>query len=152
MIERLYSRPDRGVQIERDRVCVVADCGIEGDRNFGQSDEPGRNITFIKAEEIEAFFREQQRRCDLSLTHRNVITRGVRLNDLVGAEFSAGGVRFRGVELCEPCLHLGKALATPAMSAAMVVKRLLHRGGLRAHALSSGEIAAGDRIERLLTQ
>ena len=86
--------------------------------------------------------------CALPISGRNIVTRGVRLNELVGVEFLVGGVRFRGVELCEPCLGLGKALATPTLPPAMVVKRLVHLAGLRADALSSGEVAVGASVQR----
>ena len=147
-VERIFTRAaPGGSQTEHHLVRVVADCGIEGDRYFACKDEPGQNITFIEAEEIESFFAEQQRPADLSATGRNIITRGVRLNELVGAEFVVGTVRFRGVELCEPCLGLGKALATSAIAPPTVVKRLVHRGGLRADALSSGEVAVGANFQ-----
>lgn len=147
-IERIYLRPAEGsAQIERESVNVVEGCGIEGDRYFGRHDEPGQNITLIEAEEIEAFAREYGRRDDLSTTGRNLVTRGVRLNALVGREFTAGSVRLRGVELCEPCLGLGTALASAELAPAGVVKRLLHRAGLRADVLSSGVIARGAVIQ-----
>jgi MOSC domain-containing protein YiiM len=147
MIERLYTCPAAGApQIEHHRVRVVAGKGIEGDRYFGRDDEPGQNVTFVEAEEIEAFQDAAHRPHDLSVTHRNVVTRGVRLNDLVGKEFTIGGVRFRGRELCEPCRGLGKRLQSPDLTAADVVKRLVHRAGLRADALSSGDLARGMKL------
>lgn len=146
-IERIFTRPPAGgPQVEHERVRVIAGSGIEGDRYFGRRDEPGQNITFIEAEEIEAFLDASQRPRDLSVTSRNVVTRGVRLNDLVGKEFTIGGVRFRGVDLCEPCRTLGRKLESSDLPAAAVVKRLVHRAGLRADALSTGEIARGGRI------
>ncbi len=147
-VERIFTRAVSGEsQTEHDFVRVVAGSGIEGDRYFACQDEPGQNVTFVEAEEIESFFAEQQRLADLSATGRNIITRGVRLNELVGTEFLVGTVRFRGVELCEPCLGLGQALATSEMPPPKVVKRLVHRGGLRANALSSGEVAVGARFQ-----
>jgi MOSC domain-containing protein YiiM len=144
MIEHLFIRPpEGGQQIEQQRVQVVQGAGIRGDRYFEAQDEPGQNVTFIEAEEIEAFAATQQRSVALSVTGRNVVTRGVRLNELVGRTFTVGGLRFRGVELCEPCLGLGEALSTPALSPAEVVKQWVRRGGLRADALSSGELAVG---------
>ena len=127
-VERIFTRAASSEsQTEHNRVRVVAGAGLEGDRYFACEDEPGRNITFIEAEEIESFFAEQRRPTDLSATHRNIITRGVRLNELVGTEFLVGTVRFRGVELCEPCMGLGEALATSTVPPAKVVKRLVHR-------------------------
>ena len=143
-IERIFIRPRGGnTTIEQTSVRVVAGAGIEGDRYFDAHDEPGQNITFVEAEAIEAFARQQQRPADLSATGRNVVTRGVRLNELVGREFVVGSVRFRGVELCEPCLTLGEALASPTLSSAQVVNHWTHRGGLRADALTSGELSVG---------
>ena len=143
-VERIFTRPTPGsLQNEHKAVRIVAGSGIEGDRYFDKHDEPGQNITFMEAEEIEAFFHDQGLPSDLSISGRNVITRGIRLNDLVGQEFTVGGLRFRGVELCEPCLGLGEKLATATLPPAKVVKCLLHRAGLRADALSSGELAPG---------
>lgn len=125
-------------------VDVIAGSGIVGDRYFSRADEPGQNITFVEAEAIEAFLAAHGRPVDLLVTRRNVVTRGVRLNDLVGRTFTVGGLRFRGVELCEPCLGLGQALASPELRPADVVRAFVHRGGLRADALSSGALKCGD--------
>ena len=146
-VERIFTRKSPvGPQTEHDSVEVVAGAGIKGDRYFDRHDEPGQNITLIEAEEIESFVSEYQRPPDLSISNRNIVTRGVRLNDLVGREFMIGELRLRGVELCEPCLGLGNALASPELPAAKVVKRFLHKAGLRADVLSSGSLARGAKI------
>lgn len=146
-VGRIYTSPTPGGrQLEQESIRVVAGSGIEGDRYFGRHDEPGQNLTLIEIEEVEAFVREQGRGNDVAITHRNLLTRGVRLNELVGVEFSIGEVRLRGVELCEPCLGMGNALSSPDLRAADVVKRFLHRGGLRADVLSSGVIARGAAV------
>lgn len=146
-IERIYVSTVRGgPQLEMDRISVIANSGIEGERYFDRHDEPGQNITLVEAEEIEAFTRQYGREHDLSITRRNLVTRGVRLNDLVGKEFAIGEVRLRGVELCEPCLSLGKRLATPELAPAAIIKRLLHRAGLRADVLTSGVIARDEMV------
>ena len=150
-IERIFvRRSPTEPQIELECAEVIAGAGIKGDRYFGCHDEPGQNITLIEAEEIESFVAEHRRPNDLSISNRNLVTRGVRLNELVGREFMIGDVRLRGVELCEPCLGLGNALASPELPAAMVVKRLLHRAGLRADILSNGSIACGATITTAL--
>lgn len=90
-IDRIYiSHEQGGVQFELESVMVVAGAGIEDDRYFGHRDEPGQNITLIEAEEIEAFLSKCDRPHDLSISKRNLVTRGVRLNSLVGKEFSVG--------------------------------------------------------------
>jgi MOSC domain-containing protein YiiM len=146
-VEHLFIRPpDGGPQRALGRVNVVAGAGIEGDRYFDRHDEPGQNITLVEAELIEAFLQEQQRPPDMAITGRNIVTRGVRLNGLVGREFSIGGVRCRGVELCEPCLGLGQALQGPDLTPAQVVRWWVHRAGLRADVLAGGELAVGDAL------
>lgn len=147
IIERIFiCQMSGGPQIECDQVRVIAGAGIEGDRNFGHRDESGQNITLVEAEEIEAFIREQTLPNDFSITRRNLVTRGVRLNELAGRQFTIGDVSLGGVELCEPCLTFGKFNASAALPAAAVVRRFVHRAGLRADALSSGVIARGARI------
>ena len=147
-VERLFiGRPSDGALIEQDQITVVAGAGIEGDRYFGRHDEPGQNITLIEAEEIEALLGDRGRPVDLSMTRRNVVTRGVRLNEFVGREFKVGDVLLRGVELCDPCLGLGAALASPGLSAAEVVARFMQRAGLRADVVSGGVIARGAVIQ-----
>lgn len=144
MIEAIHTRSaaDGATHAHRS-VRVVAGAGIEGDRYFDRHEEPGQNLTLIEAEEIERFLAERGRPHDLSITGRNLVTRGVRLNALVGQEFSVGTVRLRGVELCEPCLGLGEALADGTTTPAQVVKAFVHKGGLRVDVLGSGEIATG---------
>jgi MOSC domain-containing protein YiiM len=146
-IERIYFAGNPGEpQIEAQSIDVVVAKGILGDRYFASIEEPAQNITLVEAEEIEAFCAETGRQLDMSCTRRNLVSRGIHLNDLVGKEFMIGTVRLRGVELCEPCRSLGKRLASSNLTAAAVVKRLVGRGGLRADILCSGSIAVGARF------
>ena len=77
---------------------------------------------------------------DFASTRRNVLTRGMEVNDLVGRDFTIGDVRCRGLRLAEPCAHLER-LHGPG-----VLRPLIHGGGLRADLLSSGDIANGSTI------
>ena len=147
-VERIFILKVRGgPQVECTTISVVAGAGIEGDRNFAQNDDPGQNISLIEAEEIEAFFSESREVRDISVTRRNIVTRGVRLNDLVGKDFMIGEVKLRGVELCEPCALIGRTLASADYPVAAVVKRLTNRAGLRTNALSSGDISRGAKVK-----
>jgi len=147
VIEKIYTRaPADGRTREHQTVQAVAGAGIEGDRYFGRHDEPGQNITLVEAEEVERFIALHVGPDDLSITGRNLVTRGIRLNDLVGKEFKIGEVLCRGVELCEPCLGLGEALAGSGVTPADVVKFFVHKAGLRADVLSSGPIVVGAPI------
>jgi MOSC domain-containing protein YiiM len=142
-IERIFiaSKPG-GALIEIAQVRVLAGAGIEGDRYF---QVPGQSITLVEAEVIEEFNAKFGTRHELSCTRRNLVTRGVRLNPLVGKEFNIGIVRLRGLELCEPCMGLGKAMASENVAPASAVKYLTHRAGIRAELLSSGTVAAGEK-------
>ncbi len=147
-IERIFISPARGaVQTECERISVHAGSGIVGYRNFGKNVHPGQNLTLVEAEEIEMFCAQQKRALDLSLTRRNLVTRGIRLNDLVGKQFRVGEVLLQGIELCEPCSIVGSILSSESFSASAVVKYWLRRGGLRVDVLTSGEIAVGTNIQ-----
>ncbi|STQ89551.1 MOSC domain-containing protein [Iodobacter fluviatilis] len=148
IVERIFISSERGAaQVECEQITVQSQKGIQGDRNCGKKTHPGQNITLVEAEEIERFCAEQTRPADLSITRRNLITRGVRLNELVNVEFLIGNVRLRGIELCEPCSLLGSSLSSKTLTSAAVIKHWLHRGGLLADVLSNGEITRGDGIK-----
>jgi MOSC domain-containing protein YiiM len=120
--------------------------GLRGDRKFRDStnpkrDTPEREITLIESEAIEAAKRDYALQLEAIETRRNILTKGVALNHLVGREFSVGPVRLRGLELCEPCSHL------EGLTRKSVMRALLHRGGLRAQILEGGTIRVGDAIE-----
>lgn len=120
--------------------------GLEGDRYFFKQGsfykpQPDRELTLIEAEAIEAMKRELDVDYGLSDSRRNIVTRDVPLNHLVGKEFWIGEVKARGLRLCEPCSHLQK------LSHQKVLPGLVHRGGLRAQILSEGTIQLGDTVK-----
>ena len=131
---------DSGRALETVRVMPGA--GLEGDRYVEgrgtfPSGRPGAAVTLIEAEVCESFDPPL-----LPSEHRrNLVTRRVRLNGMVGQEFVIGSVRCRGVRLCEPCMSMQVYADRP------ILRPLVHRGGLRADFLQPGEIKVGDRIE-----
>ena len=148
MIKAIFTASENlGGQRQVPAIDLVAGKGIKGDRNFDRSQWPGQNITFIELEEINAFNQRFSQQISLSDTRRNVITEGVRLNDLVGQIFRIGDVSFKGVELCEPCSTLGALLQNDSLSKKAVVKAFTHKAGLRADVLSDGQISVGMQIE-----
>jgi MOSC domain-containing protein YiiM len=129
--------------------------GLEGDRYFKgagfYSKRPshgGREVTLIEVESVEALdhgvLSGQGDTLGIKLsprdTRRNIATKGVPLNHLVGQEFWVGPVLMRGARLCEPCKHLDD-LTQPG-----VMGGLIHRGGLRAQILTEDVIRPGDTI------
>jgi MOSC domain-containing protein YiiM len=148
MIKSLYvAEQRRGEQQAAPEIRLIANRGIVGDRNFDKSKWPGQNITFVEAEEIARYNGVYGQAIAEHATRRNVVTEGVRLNDLLGREFSVGGVRLRGVELCEPCAVLGELLSNQDLAKKDVVKAWVGRGGLRADVLSDGILAVGMRFD-----
>ena len=97
-------------------------------------------MTLIEAEAIEAIAREANIALPPGASRRNIVTRGVPLNHLVGRRFRVGDVILEATRLCEPCAHL-QSLTKPG-----VLKGLVHRAGLNADVLNDGEIAVGDAV------
>ncbi|MFT5259375.1 MAG: MOSC domain-containing protein YiiM [Saprospiraceae bacterium] len=148
MIKAVYIAEGSGnTPFEVNPAICVTNKGIQGDRNFARHDWEGQNITFIEAEEIQRFNNDFNQSIDHWDTRRNVVTEGVRLNDLVGKEFTIGEVRFRGVELCEPCAYLGGLLENESIAKKQLVKALVNRGGLYADILSDGVIVPGMTVD-----
>lgn len=147
VVERLFLSPSHGAgQQECRQLELLAGQGVVGDRHFARSECSGQQLTLVEAEEIERFNAHTGRADDLSISRRNVVTRGVRLNYLVGRQFRIGNCLLVGIELCEPCRTLGQRLGNEALSASEVVKYWLGRGGLRANVLASGTLACGDAL------
>ena len=126
---------------------AVAGRGLEGDRYFSKdgtySNNPGtgREVTLIESEAIDALERDYDVKLEYKDARRNIVTRGVALNHLVGKEFRVGDVAMRGVRLNEPCNHLA------SLTNEKVKPGLVHRGGLRAEILNDGMIRVGDTIQ-----
>jgi len=120
--------------------------GLEGDRyfrgegSFSKNPGGGRQVTLVASEMLELLQSEHGIALEANETRRNLVTKGVLLNDLVGQVFQVGTVRMMGVRLAEPCSHLER-LTRPG-----VVKGLVHRAGLRADILDEGVLRVGDAI------
>jgi len=120
--------------------------GLEGDRysrgegSFSKNPGGGRQVTLVASEMLELLQSEHGIALEAADTRRNLVTKGVLLNDLVGQLFQVGTVRMMGVRLAEPCSHLER-LTRPG-----VMKGLVHRAGLRADILDEGVLRVGDAI------
>jgi MOSC domain-containing protein YiiM len=129
------------------RAVLVAGAGVEGDRyatgcgHFSAAGRSGQELTLVEAEAIEALAREHGIALAPADARRNVVTRGIDLNALVGRRFRIGGAECHGRRLAEPCSWL-QQMAPPG-----TLRGLVHRGGLRADVLRGGEVALGDRVE-----
>jgi ADP-ribose pyrophosphatase YjhB (NUDIX family) len=128
-----------------DEVLAFKGAGLEGDRysigaGFWRDSKVSRDLTLIEGEALD----DVQRSTGITLTpgeaRRNLTTRGIALNDLVGRVFWVGDALCRGTHLCEPCRHLEELTGKP------LLRSLVHRGGLRARLLNSAVIRVGDPV------
>jgi hypothetical protein len=129
-------------------VTALAGRGLEGDRyavkaGTFSSESPtarGYDVTLVEAEVLDELVLPDGERLAYADARRNIVTRGVDLNSLVGRRFFIGDVECLGQRLCEPCAHLER-LTRPG-----TLRGLIHRGGLRADIVTGGVIAAGMAI------
>jgi steroid delta-isomerase-like uncharacterized protein len=143
----IHMAPAAGAQMQAvESVRAVAGQGLEDDRYYAQqgtfSDTPGegRDVTLIEGEAVDALNAKLGAAFSAGEMRRNIVTRGIALNHLVGRDFRVGHTLLRGVRLCEPCEHL------QSLTREGVLKQMIHRGGLRANILVDGIISAGDAV------
>jgi hypothetical protein len=140
VVAALLLAPDAEAPLARvETATAIAGRGLEGDRyargagTFSGSAGTGYELTLVAAETLEGVLSWEDAR-------RNVVTRGIDLNALLGHDFTIGAVVCRAQRLAEPCAHLER-LTEPG-----ILRPLVHRAGIRADILVGGEIAVGDRI------
>ncbi len=123
--------------------------GLEGDRYFniagtfnkpGKELHPSQEVTLIENEALEGLSREHGLTVSPAESRRNILTRGIALNDLLNTEFVVGSVKMKGIKLCHPCDYL------ESRTHKGVKAGLENRGGLRAQILTEGVIRVGDEI------
>ena len=102
--------------------------------------EPKKQLTLVSIEALDEFLTALEPELSHGDFRRNIVTSGVDLNALVGREFEVDGVRCRGIETCEPCAHLAQTVSP------LVLPHLIHKAGLRAEVLTSGEVKIGGVI------
>jgi MOSC domain-containing protein YiiM len=145
-VAEIYIAPQSaGEMVSIPEVCAFADRGLEGDRFFRDSwnavSRSDKAVSLIEDEVLQLAANELGMESVANLTRRNIVTRGVPLIELLGREFTLGGVRMRGIRLFEPCGHLVKVTKLPG-----IFKALEHRSGLKAAILSDGVIRIGDAV------
>ena len=142
-VEEINISPEKTVLPQPvESVEVLPGQGPRGDRYFIEEprEREGKDLTLIAAEALEALREEAGIELSAAEARRNVLTRGIGLNDLVGKHFRVGEVECLGRLLNEPCTHL-ESLTEPG-----VLRGLVHRGGLRADVLHGGTIRVGDEV------
>jgi hypothetical protein len=131
-----------------DTAQACAGRGLDGDRYAAGAGtfspradrRPGYDLTLIAAEVLDELAAAGHPLA-FACARRNILTRGIDVNALVGRTFRIGEVVCQGRRLCEPCVHLDH-LSGPGL-----LRPLIHRGGLRADILTDGEIRLGEPID-----
>ena len=126
---------------------VVADKGIVNDRYFNDNNDKDIQITLIESENIDRFNEKSKNNIPYIDFRRNIITKGIKLNELIGKEILVGEVRLKGHRLCDPCKYLQDKLQKENLFKNLAY--LHSRGGLRCEILESGNIALNDYIKTI---
>ena len=130
--------------IEVNSIDVLANKGIIGDRHFNDYNDPYCQLSLIESENIDYYNSKYGLKIPYTDFRRNIITKGISLNNLIGKKLKIGNVKVEGIDLCRPCKHL-----TEMLNQENILKEFLRRGGLRCQILSSSSISIGDEIKIL---
>ena len=126
---------------KKESIEVVASKGIVGDRYFHDFNGDREQITLIESENIDYYNNTFNTKFTYVEFRRNIITKNIKLNDLVGKTILVGNIKLKVNDLCKPCKNLQQRLGK-----SNIIKEFLRRGGLRCEILSSGTINVGDKI------
>jgi len=121
---------------------VLANKGVIGDRHFDDFNDPYCQLSLIESENIDYYNFKYGLNIPYINFRRNIVTKGIQLNELVGKKIKIGNVNIEGIDLCRPCRHL-----TEMLGQENILKEFLRRGGLRCQILSSSQIKIGDEIK-----
>ena len=118
--------------------------GIIGDRYFHEKNEDRNQLTLIESENIDYYNNKFSLKIPYLNFRRNIVTKEIKLNDLVGKKLIIGKTEIKGIDLCRPCKSLQENLGQDN-----IIKEFLRMGGLRCSILTSSNIKVGDKIKVL---
>ena len=127
---------------EVEEINVSAGEGIIGDRYFDESTEDRNQLTLIESENIDYYNQKFNLKIPYLNFRRNIVTKDIKLNDLIGKKIIIGKTKIKGIDLCRPCKSLQKNLGQDN-----IIKEFLRKGGLRCEILTSANIKVGDEIK-----
>ncbi len=143
-IHRATTHGEPQQSVERGKLVIAV--GLEGDR---YANSGAGVVSLIEVEAVEAFNLATGLAIESGDVGRNIVTRGIRLNPLVGKQFKIGDVLLEGMELCEPCATLGSRLESDTVNSAAVVKAFVASAGIRAIVRGTGGICPGSGVTAL---
>ena len=129
---------------EVSNIHVLENKGIVGDRHFKDFNDPYCQLTLIESENIDYYNTKYGLNIRYVDFRRNIVTRGIQLNDLVGKKILIGNIKLNCIDLCRPCRHL-----TEILNQDNILKEFLRKGGLRCQILSTSKINIRDKIKIL---
>ena len=129
---------------EVDSIDVLANKGIVGDRHFDDYNDPYNQLSLIEAENIDYYNLKYGLNIPYIDFRRNIITKAIKLNDLIGKKIQIGVVKVEAIHLCRACKHLSEILNQDN-----IIKEFIRKGGLRCQILNSSKIKVGDKIKVL---
>ena len=127
---------------EVEKIELLSGKGVVGDRHFDENNDVRNQVTLIESENIDYYNNKFNTDYSYLDFRRNVVTKGIQLNDLVGKKLLIGNVKIQGHDLCKPCKHLEETLKGQD-----IIKEFLRRGGLRCEILNSGIVNIEDEIK-----
>ena len=123
---------------------LIAGKGIVGDRYFHEQNKDRNQLTLIECENIDYYNEKFNLKIPYIDFRRNIITKDIKLNDLVGKKLTIGKIEIKVIDLCRPCKSLQEKLGQDN-----IIKEFLRKGGLRCKILTSTNIKLGDEIKVL---
>ena len=128
--------------LEVEKIELLSGKGVVGDRHFDENNDVRNQVTLIESENIDYYNNKFKTDYSYLDFRRNVVTKGIQLNDLIGKKLLIGSVKMQGHDLCRPCKHLEETLKGQD-----IIKEFLRRGGLRCEILESGIVNIKDEIK-----
>ena len=125
-----------------EKVNILKGKGLVNDRKFSDNNKKDKQITLIEIENINLYNKKFGTNIEPLDFRRNIITKDIDLNKLLGKEFMIGNIRLKAHDLCRPCKYLQKKLNIDNF-----VKEFLLKGGIRCEILNTGTINLGDIIK-----
>ena len=127
---------------ETEEIEILEGKGIVGDSHFRENNDARKQITLIESENIDYYNKKYNLNIPYLDFLRNIITKDIELNNLIGKKLTIGNTELEGIDLCKPCKNLQEALGHNN-----IVKEFLFKGGLRCKIITSGKIKLGDQIK-----
>ena len=128
--------------IETKEINLIAGKGVVGDRHFKDYNDPLNQLSIIESENIDEYNLKYQLNIPYLNFRRNIVTRGIKLNELIGKKISIGSVKIEVLDLCRPCRHLSEKLGRND-----IIKEFLRKGGIRCQIMNDGKISLNNKIK-----